>query len=123
VHRVAGAAGEVFANAYIIEGQSGLVVIDALLTRTGSRALRDTVDALGKRLRAVVITHGHPDHYGGVTQLVAGLGATPVVALAGVDGVIRRDDALKGEQLKSLGIDWAERRTFPTVTAEGGVRD
>lgn len=121
IHRVAGGADEVFANAYIIEGESGLVVVDALLTRSGSRALRRRVDALGKPLLAVLVTHGHPDHYGGVTQLVAGLDATPVVALTGVDRVIRRDDALKGQRLKALGIDWAERRTFPNVIVNGAV--
>jgi glyoxylase-like metal-dependent hydrolase (beta-lactamase superfamily II) len=121
IHQVAGSAEEVFANAYIIEGESGLVVVDALLTRSGSRALRQRVDALHKPLRAVVITHGHPDHYGGVAQLVQGLDATPVIALAGVDSVIRRDDAMRGERLKALGIDWPERRTFPNRTAGRGA--
>ncbi len=121
VHHVRGGVNEVFANAYIVEGETGVVVVDAQLTRSGSRALREQIDGFGKRLLAIVLTHGHPDHYGGVAQLVAGLGATPVVALAGVDAVIRRDDAVKGGLLQSLGVDWAEPRTFPNVIAEGGV--
>jgi glyoxylase-like metal-dependent hydrolase (beta-lactamase superfamily II) len=122
VHVVAGGASDVFANAYIIEGDDGSVVIDALLTRTGSRELRGRVDALGKPLLAVVLTHGHPDHYGGVTQLVEGRPDVPVVAVRGVDAVIRRDDAMKGERLKAFGIDWAGKRTFPNVVVSEGVR-
>jgi glyoxylase-like metal-dependent hydrolase (beta-lactamase superfamily II) len=122
VHVVAGGASDVFANAYIIEGGAGSVVIDALLTRARSRELRDRVDALGKPLLGVVLTHGHPDHYGGVAQLVEGRPEVPVVAVRGVDAVIRRDDAMKGERLKAFGIDWAETRTFPNVVVSDGVR-
>src|SRR5262245_38795321 len=87
VHQVAGGRTEVFANAYIVEVERGVVVIDALLTKSASRDLRRRVDALGKPLFAVLITHGHPDHYGGVTQLVEGRPDVPVVALKGVDAI------------------------------------
>jgi glyoxylase-like metal-dependent hydrolase (beta-lactamase superfamily II) len=122
IHQVPGGPGEVFANAYIIEGRTGTVVIDALLTRSGSRNLRERVEAIGKPLLAVVLTHGHPDHYGGVAGLVEGRKEIPVAAIKGVDAIIRRDDAMKGERLKTFGIDWAETRTFPNVIVEGGAR-
>lgn len=122
VHRFAGGPDEMYANAYIIEGESGVVVVDALLTRTASRELRDRVDAIGKPLQAVVVTHGHPDHYGGITQLVDGLDDVTVAAVRGVDRVIRRDDALKGRRLAAFGIDWAETRTFANVVVEDGQR-
>jgi glyoxylase-like metal-dependent hydrolase (beta-lactamase superfamily II) len=122
IHQVPGGPGELFANAYIIEGKSGTVVVDALLTRSGSRHLRQCVDALNKPLLAVIVTHGHPDHYGGITQLVEGRKEVPVVAINGVDAIIRRDDAMKGQRLKTFGIDWAETRTFPNVVVGGSVR-
>lgn len=108
VHRVPGGPEEMYANAYIIEGESGSVVVDALLTRSAARELHQRIDALSKPLLAVVVTHGHPDHYGGITQLVEGRPWVPVVAIGGVDAIIRRDDALKGERLEAFGIDWAE---------------
>src|SRR5262245_5480487 len=122
IHQVPGDPGELFANAYIVEGKSGLVVIDALLTRSGSLQLRRRVDAFGKSLLAVIVTHGHPDHYGGITSLVEGRKNTPVVAINGVDAIIRRDDAMKGQRLRAFGIDWATTRTFPNVIAIGSVR-
>jgi len=121
VHRIAGSAGDMFANAYAIEGRQGIVVVDALLTRAASARLRRRLDSMGKPLLAVIVTHGHPDHYGGVAELVGGRAHVPVVAVAGVDQVIRRDDAMKGERLSALGIDWPARRAFPSVIVAGGV--
>ena len=108
----------VFPNSYIVEGESGVVVIDSLLTRDGGSKVRKRVDATGKELLAVIVTHGHPDHYGGITTLVDGLGDVPIVALQGVDDVIRRDDASKGERLAKFEIDWPEQRTFPNTIVE-----
>jgi glyoxylase-like metal-dependent hydrolase (beta-lactamase superfamily II) len=47
-----------------------VVAVDALLTETDSRSLRARLERLGKPLLAVLLTHGHPDHYNGVTKLV-----------------------------------------------------
>ncbi|MGH8187313.1 MAG: MBL fold metallo-hydrolase, partial [Steroidobacteraceae bacterium] len=80
IHRVDGGAGEMFANAYIIEGRSGLVVVDSFLSRKASRSLSERARDFNKPILALVVTHGHPDHYGGIAQVVAGSSAIPVVA-------------------------------------------
>jgi hypothetical protein len=36
---------------------------------------------------------------------VEGQSEIPVIAVKGVDAVIRRDDAMKSQRLKALGID------------------
>lgn len=64
-------------NAYIISGTEGTVVVDSTLTVSDGRALRARVDALGKPLLGVVVTHAHPDHYGGLASLLAGLPKCP----------------------------------------------
>lgn len=122
IHRVAGGPDEMFANAYIIEGSAGSIVVDALFTEGGSLELRRRVDELGKPLMAVVVTHGHPDHYGGISQVVAGKTDVPVFAARGVDAVIRRNDSKTGDQLRQPGIDLAEPRHFPDVMVEDGGR-
>src|SRR5262249_16917208 len=83
------------------------------------KALRATLTGLRKPLLAVLLTHGHPDHYNGVTNLVSGE-RVPVVATAGVDRTIRDSDAAKERQWKpTVGDEGPARRTFPTRT----VRD
>jgi glyoxylase-like metal-dependent hydrolase (beta-lactamase superfamily II) len=93
-------------NAYLIEGERQVVVVDSTLTVSGGRAVRQRVVDTGKPLSAVVLTHAHPDHYGGAIEVMAGSDA-PIVAAAGVDEVIRRDDALKEEILRPMfGDEW-----------------
>jgi glyoxylase-like metal-dependent hydrolase (beta-lactamase superfamily II) len=94
LHRFGATGAGTPVNAYILESPSGLVVIDATLTVSDGAALRSRVDALDKPLQGVVITHAHPDHYGGLVELVRGL-EVPVFATMGVSEVIRRDDPVK----------------------------
>jgi glyoxylase-like metal-dependent hydrolase (beta-lactamase superfamily II) len=120
VRRHSSDANGIFANAYLIETLHGVVAVDALLTESDSRALRAAVEALGKPLRAVLVTHGHPDHYNGVTNLLDE-DALPVVATAGVDHVIRTNDAAKERQWRpTFGDEWPARRTFPNRIARDG---
>jgi glyoxylase-like metal-dependent hydrolase (beta-lactamase superfamily II) len=81
VHR-SGEAG-IFANAYIVEGQSGLVVIDGTLTVSESGRLRKTAESLGKPIMGILITHAHPDHVAGISRL-AHSDAVPIYALGSV---------------------------------------
>jgi glyoxylase-like metal-dependent hydrolase (beta-lactamase superfamily II) len=109
-------------NAYLLEGERDVVAVDGTLTVSDGRALRARVEALGKPLRAVVVTHAHPDHYGGIVELV-GPDAVPILAVAGVDEAIRRDDDVKEQILRPMfGDEWPRERRFPTdVVADGDV--
>jgi glyoxylase-like metal-dependent hydrolase (beta-lactamase superfamily II) len=118
VHRHAGSAMPV--NAYVVETQNGAVVVDGTLTITDARAVRRKVEELGKPLLGVLVTHAHPDHYGGVVEIVAG-DDVPFVAAAGVDEVIRRDDDIKEQIIRPMfGDEWPQNRVFPDVTLEDG---
>ena len=122
IHRHATGAGGAFVNAYLVETDEGIVAVDGTLTVSDGRALRARLESLGKPLLAVLVTHAHPDHYGGIVELVAD-DDVPVVATAGVDAVIRRDDALKEEILRPMfGEEWPRRRTFPDRTVPDGER-
>jgi glyoxylase-like metal-dependent hydrolase (beta-lactamase superfamily II) len=107
-------------NAYLVETPEGVVAVDAMLTVSDSTRLRERVDATGKPLLAVLLTQSHPDHYGGLAQLVAGLDV-PIVAPQGVHDVIRRDDPVKEEILRPMfGDEWARERTFPNTVVRDG---
>lgn len=107
-------------NAYLVETSRGVVAIDSLLTVSDSRRLRSKVQALGKPLLAVLLTQSHPDHYGGLTQLVGG-DDIPILAPQGVHDVIRRDDPVKETILRPMfGEEWVHERTFPNTVVEDG---
>lgn len=120
VHRYQATGGGVPVNAYVIEGDSGLVAVDATLTVSDGGALRALADGLEKPLLGIVITHPHPDHYGGLVELVRGM-EVPCLATAGVIEVTRRDDAVKEQILRPMfGDEWATERAFPdTPVADG----
>lgn len=109
-----------FVNAYLVETPAGVVVVDGTLTVSDSRAVRAKLEATGKPLLAVLVTHPHPDHYAGVAGVVAG-DNVPVVAAASVDQIIRRDDAAKEQVIGGLlGAEWPADRLFPNQTLADG---
>jgi glyoxylase-like metal-dependent hydrolase (beta-lactamase superfamily II) len=107
-------------NAFVVEDADGLVAIDATLTESASKALRARIDELAKPLRAVLLTHPHPDHYAGLGNLVSGLDV-PILSVAGVNEAVRRDDALKNEVIGGMfGSEWPRHRVFPDATVKDG---
>ena len=115
IHRYPEQSEGAFVNAFLVETDAGVVAIDSLLTVSESRAMRAGLERLGKPLRAVLLTQSHPDHYGGLTELVAG-DDVPIVAPQGVIDVIARDDEAKEQILRPMfGSEWATKRTFPNT--------
>jgi glyoxylase-like metal-dependent hydrolase (beta-lactamase superfamily II) len=109
-----------FVNAYLVETEAGVVAIDSLLTVSASRAMRAGLQRLGKPLHAVLLTQSHPDHYGGLTQLVAG-DDVPIIAPQGVIDTIARDDEAKEQILRPMfGDEWATTRRFPDTPVRDG---
>jgi glyoxylase-like metal-dependent hydrolase (beta-lactamase superfamily II) len=120
IHRFPAEQEGAFVNAYLVETAGGVVAVDALLTVSDSRAMRADLERLGKPLQAVLLTHSHPDHYGGLGELVAG-DDVPIVAPQGVIDTIVRDDPVKEQILRPMfGDEWAAERTFPNTPIQDG---
>jgi glyoxylase-like metal-dependent hydrolase (beta-lactamase superfamily II) len=120
IHRFGATGGGTPVNAYIIESPAGALVIDSTLTVSDGRAVRARVEELGKPLLGVVITHTHPDHYGGLVEVVRDLDI-PVFAAAGLSDAIRRDDPVKEQILRPMfGEEWAHERVFPNQEVADG---
>lgn len=120
IHTFTAPEGGLLVNAYLIEGANGVVAVDATLTRTDSRALRDMADALRKPLLAVLITHAHPDHVAGIATLV-GDRDVPVVATDAVARLMRATEAQKLAQWGLLfGDEWIHPWTHPNRLMRAG---
>jgi glyoxylase-like metal-dependent hydrolase (beta-lactamase superfamily II) len=69
-------------NCYALEDERGFAIVDPGMP--GPQSWRDLLDRLGragiplKRIHTVVVTHSHPDHFGGAGKLRAETGAEVV---------------------------------------------
>ncbi len=116
---VAGDAG-LFVNAYAVETVEGIVVIDTSLLVDDTAELVARVEALGKPVAAVVLTHAHPDHFNGTIQF-AGADDVPVLATAAVDRTIRLiADAKRAQWSPIYGDQWPTTTHYPNTVLPDG---
>ena len=123
VHTHTSADSGFYVNSYLLETALGVIAIDTPFTVTDSRALRSRLTAIAKPLRAVLLTHAHPDHVNGTTILCEGLAGVPVIATAGVKATMHEIDAPKREFWTGIyGEDYPPLTTFPNREVINGER-
>jgi glyoxylase-like metal-dependent hydrolase (beta-lactamase superfamily II) len=102
-----------FVNSYLVEGESGIVVVDTSLLVSDIEALHARLKALKKPLRAIFVTHAHPDHFNGVHALVRD-GEVPVYAAAPVAREIEQiADAKRAQWSPVYGEEWPAETYYP----------
>lgn len=75
-------------NVIVIEGENGVILVDTLDTlERGQRVLDFIRERIGKEVKTIIYTHGHPDHRGGAgaftgsePEIIAFEPKTPVLA-------------------------------------------
>jgi glyoxylase-like metal-dependent hydrolase (beta-lactamase superfamily II) len=77
-------------SATLIFGEQDAVLVDALLTVGQAHALADWVAATGKNLTTVYITHGHGDHWFGLSLILDRFPNARAVAVPAVIEEMRR---------------------------------
>jgi len=113
VHTYRAAEPGLFVNSYLVETESGVLVVDTNLLVSDIEALRARVTALRKPLRGVLVTHAHPDHFNGVFGLVRDM-EVPVYATSGVCRVIEDiADAKRAQWSPVYGDEWPGETYYP----------
>lgn len=122
IHTHSCGEGGIFVNAYLIETAHGVVAVDATLSESESKALRKELEGLGKPLLAVLVTHPHPDHVAGITNLV-GNDSPKILATQSVLDLMRALEAPKRKQWGPVyGAEWVARWTYPNTIVASGDR-
>jgi glyoxylase-like metal-dependent hydrolase (beta-lactamase superfamily II) len=107
-------------NAFVIETTNGIVAVDTTLTNSDSLAFKRMIDHISKPLLGIILTHGHPDHIAGTTN-IAPQGDIPIIALQSVFDLMKRTEMIKHQQWSSMfGEEWIPRWTYPNQIVKDG---
>jgi glyoxylase-like metal-dependent hydrolase (beta-lactamase superfamily II) len=89
----------------LIMGETDAVLVDAQHIRSDVHALSDRIAQTGRRLTTIYITHGHPDHWYGIGELVRRFPSARAVTTAGVIEYIETNRADAAERWRAIFAD------------------
>ncbi|CAO3427527.1 MBL fold metallo-hydrolase [Azospirillum endophyticum] len=76
-------------TATLLWGQRDAVLVDTFLSDAHSMELADWIEAKGRTLRTIYLTHAHPDHFFGLTLLLGRFPEARAVAMPNVVAAMR----------------------------------
>jgi glyoxylase-like metal-dependent hydrolase (beta-lactamase superfamily II) len=108
-------------NAFLVETENGVILIDAALTVTSSREIRDIINIkINKPLLAILMTHGHPDHYTGAAEIVKGEDI-PIFSTQQAHDQMKSRDEVEGPKMAAIFKDeYPEKRIFSNKIVNDG---
>jgi glyoxylase-like metal-dependent hydrolase (beta-lactamase superfamily II) len=111
-----------FVNAYLVDEDDGLTLVDTMLPRSAKTILA-AAGAAGRPIVRIALTHAHGDHIGSLDELAAALPNAEVLISARDARLLAKDMSLDpGEPDDKLRGSYPGARTTPTRTLQPGDR-
>ncbi len=100
----------------LVYGRTEVILVDAQFRISDARRLADRVAATGRRLKAIIVTHPHPDHYFGLATVLERFPGTPVfISAAGARGFPEAATAKIAQWTPVYGAEMPSRVPTPQV--------
>jgi glyoxylase-like metal-dependent hydrolase (beta-lactamase superfamily II) len=111
-----------FINAYLVQEQDGLTLVDTLMPG-GHKKILAAAATLGAPIVRIALTHAHGDHIGSLDKLAAALPGVEVL-ISGRDArLLTKDRTMDpGEPQSKLKGSYPGTKTAPTATFTAGDR-
>jgi glyoxylase-like metal-dependent hydrolase (beta-lactamase superfamily II) len=124
IHTHSSREGGIYSNAYLVETDDGVIAIDSTLTVSESSSLKSKIEGIDKPLLAILLTHPHPDHVAGVTNLINSRNVSEniqILATEAVDRIIRATEEPKRRQWSPVfKEEWIGKWTYPNRIVNDG---
>jgi glyoxylase-like metal-dependent hydrolase (beta-lactamase superfamily II) len=107
-------------NAYLVQEEDGLTLVDTLM-QGGHKRILAAVETAGAPIRRIALTHAHGDHIGSLDKLAAALPGVEVLISARDARLLAKDKTLDpGEPDAKLRGGYPGAQTRPTATFAAG---
>jgi glyoxylase-like metal-dependent hydrolase (beta-lactamase superfamily II) len=123
IERFSASESGAWSNSYLISDGEDALLFDVFQLRSDARKLADSVEASGKTLGSVWISHAHPDHFLGLEVIVDRFPGVEVLTTPNVLQDLQADGPWMFDLMREkLGGEAAERLVEPAPVAGGSLR-
>jgi glyoxylase-like metal-dependent hydrolase (beta-lactamase superfamily II) len=111
-----------FVNAYLVEEEDGLTVVDTMLPKSG-KVILAKAEELGRPIVRILLTHAHGDHVGSLDELAAQIPDAEVSISVRDSRLLAGDKKLDpGEEIGKLRGSYPGAKTRPDRLLAPGDR-